>query len=502
MRITNKMMTNNMMSNINKNRLSMSKLEQQYSTSKKIQRPSEDPIIAVRALKLRTNLAEVEQYHDKNIPDAKAWMDITETALTTVHGLLHDINTYCVQGSSDQLQPSDRSDIVQNLEQLKTQIYHEGNSSYAGRYVFTGYKTDSSLLFDKKKDLTYRITEKTAGNQIEFGRAVAGSYEMKDFDDGATFDTAPRLVEYHRIQLSYDTLDDSALPELKYIQSKGDDPKNPKELKDLLPDATINKVSITDSTINPYEPGSDKINYIPETGELILGENIYQGLKNADQIDISYTKSSFKEGDLKPEHYFDCIQNPGKPEEITFTRPEIKQEIQYEVNYNQKLTVNTEGTEAFAHKMGRDIDEILNAVNDVVASENKIAQVKERLKDTSLTTDDRAKYEKMLEQLDTEWVLKKEVMQDAFSKEITTSYNEKDRVNTALADLGSRYVRLELTEDRLGSQKGDFEDLMSRNEEVDLEETIIKYGSADVVYKASLYAASRAVQNTLLDFLR
>jgi flagellar hook-associated protein 3 FlgL len=152
--------------------------------------------------------------------------------------------------------------------------------------------------------------------------------------------------------------------------------------------------------------------------------------------------------------------------------------------------------------MGRDIDEILNAVNDVVASENKIAQVKERLKDTSLTTDDRAKYEKMLEQLDTEWVLKKEVMQDAFSKEITTSYNEKDRVNTALADLGSRYVRLELTEDRLGSQKGDFEDLMSRNEEVDLEETIIKYGSADVVYKASLYAASRAVQNTLLDFLR
>ncbi|HCA70014.1 MAG TPA: flagellar hook-associated protein 3 [Lachnospiraceae bacterium] len=496
MRITNKMMTNNMMSNINKNRLSMSKLEQQYSTSKKIQRPSEDPIIAVRALKLRTNLAEVEQYHDKNIPDAKAWMDITETALTTVHGLLHDINTYCVQGSSDQLQPSDRSDIVQNLEQLKTQIYHEGNSSYAGRYVFTGYKTDSSLLFDKKKDLTYRITEKTAGNQIEFGRAVAGSYEMKDFDDGATFDTAPRLVEYHRIQLSYDTLDASALPpaELNYIKSKGDAPV------DLS--GAIKVISITDSANNPYEPDPDEIHYISETGELILGENIYQGLKNADQIDISYTKSSFKEGDLKPEHYFDCIQNPGKPEEITFTRPEIKQEIQYEVNYNQKLTVNTEGTEAFAHKMGRDIDEILNAVNDVVASENKIAQVKERLKDTSLTTDDRAKYEKMLEQLDTEWVLKKEVMQDAFSNGITTSYNEKDRVNTALADLGSRYVRLELTEDRLGSQKSDFEDLMSRNEEVDLEETIIKYGSADVVYKASLYAASRAVQNTLLDFLR
>jgi len=61
MRITNKMMTNNMMSNINKNKNLLSKLDEQYSTGKKIQRPPEDPIIAVRALKLRTNLSELNQ---------------------------------------------------------------------------------------------------------------------------------------------------------------------------------------------------------------------------------------------------------------------------------------------------------------------------------------------------------------------------------------------------------------------------------------------------------
>src|SRR5690606_8183291 len=115
-----------------------------------------------------------------------------------------------------------------------------------------------------------------------------------------------------------------------------------------------------------------------------------------------YTKNSFKEGDLKPEHYFDCVlTDPEKPEPIIFKRPEFKQEIQYEVNYNQKLTVNTEGAEAFSHKIGRDIDEILNAVNDVVATEEKIAQINERLKDTNLSEEDRKRYEKMLEQLDT-----------------------------------------------------------------------------------------------------
>ena len=130
-------MTNNMMSNINKNKIRMSNLEQQYSTKKKIQRPSEDPIIAVRALKLRTNLSELEQYFDKNIPDAFSWMDVTESALTTMNDLLREMNTYCVQGSIDTLTANNRSSIIQNLMQMKAQFYQEGNTNYAGRYVFT-----------------------------------------------------------------------------------------------------------------------------------------------------------------------------------------------------------------------------------------------------------------------------------------------------------------------------------------------------------------------------
>lgn len=501
MRITNKMMTNNMMSNINKNKLHMSNLEQQYSTGKKIQRPSEDPIVAVRALKLRTNLSELKQYHEKNIPDAMSWMDVTEAALTTVNNLIRQINTYCVQGSTDTLTAKDRSAIVQNLIEMKSQIYHEGNTNYAGRYVFTGYKTDSSLMFDKvRTDLSYQITEKQTGKQIEFGRSVVGSYELEDFEDATEdFEAAPRLVEYRRIQLSYDTLNGDVMPSISFIESieDGDAPEN------IEPGITIEKVSITDVDNHPYEPGDDEIHFIPETGELILGKNAYKKLKNADQIDITYTKDSFKQGDLKPEHYFDCVlTDPEKPDPIIFKRPENKQEIQYEVNYNQKLTINTEGAEAFSHKIGRDIDEILNAVNDVVATEEKIAQINERLKDTNLSEEDRKRYEKMLEQLDTELQLKTEVMQEAFSKGISTSAAEQNKVNTALADLGSRYLRLQLTENRLSSQKIDFEELLSQNEDVDIVETVIKMGSAEVVYNASLSAAAKVVQNTLLDFLR
>ena len=75
MRITNQMMTNNMMSNVSKNKTKLDNLDNQYTSGDRIQRPSDDPIIAVRTLKLRTTLSELNQYLDKNIPDALSWMD-------------------------------------------------------------------------------------------------------------------------------------------------------------------------------------------------------------------------------------------------------------------------------------------------------------------------------------------------------------------------------------------------------------------------------------------
>ena len=160
MRITNKMMTNNVLHNIGNNKQLLSRLESQYSTGKKIQKPSDDPIVAVRALKLRTNLSELTQYVEKNIPDALNWMDTTESAMNVVNEILRQMNTYCDQGANDTLTATDRDSIITNLKELKQQIYQEGTTNYAGRYVFTGYKTDTSLVFENNTDeYTYQIKD-------------------------------------------------------------------------------------------------------------------------------------------------------------------------------------------------------------------------------------------------------------------------------------------------------------------------------------------------------
>ena len=214
MRITNKMMTNNVLHNINNNKNLLSTLENQYSTGKKIQKPSDDPIIAVRALKLRTNLSEITQYVEKNIPDALSWMDTTESSLDVVNDILRQMNTYCNQGANDPLTAEDRASIVENLEQLKQHVYQEGNSNYAGRYVFSGYKTDTPLVFNEPTDeYTYTMTEPLCGEDVTAEFKIVNNVDINAFDkeNPDAFDkTMPNQIQIYRMRLGYGNLESGA----------------------------------------------------------------------------------------------------------------------------------------------------------------------------------------------------------------------------------------------------------------------------------------------------
>lgn len=514
MRVTNRMITNSTLSNINKNKENLTKLEEQYNSGKKIQRPSDDPIIAVRALKLRSNLKELNQYYERNIPDARSWMEITESSMKQVTSLMTSIHTLCDQGSQDTLTAEDRNSIAETLQQYKAQIYQEGNATYAGRYVFTGYKTDTSLAYlEAESGPRYEIKEElNFDDDVLTTDRIWGAYSLSDYQEGTdmSFDAAPSVDSIHRIRLSYGKLDeamgdtDPTMPTLVYLDEDGEE--QTMDLNYVTASGATADDTLTPLSPDAYSPAAGTVNYIAETGELILSDEAYAELQKSTGIRVTYYKTNFDAGDLRPQHYFNCVSTPldeeGEPlddEAITYEKED--QAIEYEVSFNQKLTVNSQGSDAIRHALGREVDEILEAIENVNLTEGKITSL-EKMIETTDDPDDLEALNRLKEQMELELTLRNSVMQKSFEGALDHVTSYQNQVDIAIAELGSRYVRLDLTESRLSTQQDEFEDLMSTNEDADLVDTIVRFNSQEVIYNASLSAAAKVVQNTLMDFIR
>ena len=212
MRITNKIMQNNSLYNINNNKVTEDQLNTMMATGKKINRPSEDPVIAIRALRLRSNVTQLSQYYEKNCKDAESWLDVTGDALSTVTSVLTDCVKQATKGANMDLTVDDLDIIISQLDSLAKEYYATGNVDYAGRYIFTGYRTDTPLTFDKTTSADYTdIQDQFDAVDISESKRMIGKHllDAKDLvSESAAAVKQSEIVErtVGRIRLSYDKL--------------------------------------------------------------------------------------------------------------------------------------------------------------------------------------------------------------------------------------------------------------------------------------------------------
>lgn len=147
MRITNNMIIANMIRNIGNNQIRENKYQTQLATGKKISVPSDDPVVAARALKLRTDVAKIEQYQ-KNIDDAQSWLNATDEALSQIGKVLQTAREKMVQAANGTNTEQETQAIADEIKQLRIQLIHLSNSTFSGRYIFSGFKTDQKLMND------------------------------------------------------------------------------------------------------------------------------------------------------------------------------------------------------------------------------------------------------------------------------------------------------------------------------------------------------------------
>ncbi len=517
MRITNQIMINSSISNIQVNKNQMNTLSTELSTQKKISKPSEDPIIAIRALRLRSSLDEVTQYLDKNIPDASSWLSVTHDALDESNSILNDLYKYCVQGSTDSYSESERNTLAESLNKLAEAYYEQANVDYAGRYVFSGHATDRPVTYqsdETAKDVDYTITQSFTRDGLSTKTAYTNAYSNDDIlnlavktDDNGNIIT-PNIQTVNRIQLAYNEINGST-----FTIGMGDDNSANITINDdgtVTMDGTLtasvtqadgtvvqNQIDVVTTTDDNYVPGDNEIAINASTGELLLGQNAYKSVYQNNEFSVTYEKSNFIKGDVNPAMYFDCVDN-----NTGIVYDKKSEDIEYIVNFSQKLKVNTEADEAFNIYLGRNVDDLVNAVQNVLDLDTQISKVEAMQKDSQYSDDaSQEKLNTIMEGLTKQRDFAKSEMKNTFENGISQMQGYMDQVSNAKADVGNRQTRLDLTKSRLTEQKTNFTDLKSQNEDIDLEEIVVTYSSAQLVYQAALSAASKVVQQSLLDFL-
>lgn len=145
MRITQTMLSNNMLRNLNSSYLKMGKLQEQLSSGSKLTKPSDDPVASVKGMGYRTTLAKNEQY-TRNMNEVNSWLDTTDSTLSEVNKAIQRVKDIVTQAANDTNTPEDREAMQKEVDQLRLQIRDLANTQQGNKYLFAGTATDEPLF--------------------------------------------------------------------------------------------------------------------------------------------------------------------------------------------------------------------------------------------------------------------------------------------------------------------------------------------------------------------
>ena len=142
MRISTNMMYLNATKNLSKSQQQYLKSQEQLVSQKRVNRPSDDPIAAARILDINKQLGLFDQF-DRNINQAKMFIDQTETALEAVRDALMRIEEVAVDINGGIAGSGEYAAVASEVENLYDEILRAANTKLENRFIFSGYETST-----------------------------------------------------------------------------------------------------------------------------------------------------------------------------------------------------------------------------------------------------------------------------------------------------------------------------------------------------------------------
>jgi len=198
MRVTNKMLSNNFLTDMSANLRNMQKLQLQLSSGKEFRKPSDNPFAVARSMQLNSQISANKQYNS-NIKDTMNWLDTTDTALGQIGNVIQGIREKLVSAGNAAYGDDERQKIKDEINQRVSQISQILNTNFDGEYIFGGTRgttkpveikndgTNTVLIYNSKAgtELATTSTEFSTINSkraIEISQGVTVDYNVNAVD--------------------------------------------------------------------------------------------------------------------------------------------------------------------------------------------------------------------------------------------------------------------------------------------------------------------------------
>ncbi len=470
LRITQNILLNNALRDISRNALSLNEYREKLSTGKDINRPSDDPAAFLRILPLRNDIESVKRFQ-QNAVLSRDILNTGASGFQDAADIMSEARKLTVQGANGSLSQTDRDTLASQVNQLLKQMVGIANSRLGDRYLFGGAKTSSQAFTltdnDKATFVKYNGDDQgvslsiapgvdveihTPGDQLfmktnRSGLKFTGNTGVK----GGTGSSSGRGQAFLKIShtgfsslpsgISAGSTTSTALGNLSYTITMG----------------PPNTIAVGGGTAVTFDNTSSDLQIQTSAGDSIyLDMSAYSGASTSGTL-TSNGRMTWDGGGTYTNIDF------------TSTNLHVKNDTKGEILAVDATSIARTGTEMVSFQGTYDAFNSLIALRDLLQNKG------------GLSSGDQA-------------------------KQLTALIGEIDNVSElvleSLRNLGAKSANLDTTKDRMGRLELSMDAALSRDEDVDLSEVILRMTQRDTSYQASLQVGARVISTSLLDFLR
>lgn len=173
-RVSTSQSINRLLFQVNNDAGAIQRLQIQLSTGRRIERPSEDPAAAFRALAAQRSL-EFKGQVVNNLKSANTVLSASEATLAQSQAILNDMRGLAVESSGNLLSATERDAYAEQVDNAIQKLVELGNSRFRDQYIFAGSDVRDAPLRIVGNSVRFQGSEQSLDTITDIGATLAAN---------------------------------------------------------------------------------------------------------------------------------------------------------------------------------------------------------------------------------------------------------------------------------------------------------------------------------------